>query len=385
MIEYCPARADIDLDALGDNIRTVRSGIDGQKIMAVVKADAYGHGRAEVARAAVRAGVDFLGVAQLGEALALREEVGSQPRILTWIYAPQAPLDRALRAGLDISIGAPWALKAIEEAAHATGICAQIHLKVDTGMSRGGFDLDALEEAARRTRILEEAGLVKVVGLWSHLARADEPEASTTAEQIASFEEARTCVARSGIEVELHHLAASAGTLWHPSTRYDMVRPGIITYGLSPNPRVATARELGLRAVMTLSADVILERVLPSGRGISYGHTARTSHTTRVGVVPLGYGDGIARTASNRAPLLIAGQRTHALGRICMDQFVVALPPSARAGDRAWLFGDESFGLPTADEWAEVTGTIGWEIVTRLGARVPRDYHGTGEDTLTVS
>jgi len=377
MIPYYPAVADIDLDAAAHNLRQVRSAIDGQKILAVVKADAYGHGRAQCARAFLAAGADFLGVAQLGEALALREEIGPEPRILAWIYAPGAPLAEALRGGIDVSVGSFWAIDELVAAARETGITARVHLKVDTAMTRGGFNLDDVEEAARRIRTAGE--LFEPVGLWSHLARADEPTCGLTEQQVERFERARTAAARSGVEFELHHLAASAGALWHPAARYGMVRPGIVLYGLSPEPEVASAHDMGLRAVMTLSAQLTVDRHVPAGTGISYGHTAHTERAMRLGVVPLGYGDGIDRKASNSAPLVVAGERTRVLGRVCMDQFVVPIPAHAQAGSTAYLFGDAAAGLPTADEWAAATGTIGYEVVTRLGARVPRRYHGTGD------
>ncbi|MCI1676177.1 MAG: alanine racemase [Ancrocorticia sp.] len=375
MSYYYPARADIDLAAFAHNLNVVRQSLDGQKIMAIVKADAYGHGRVECARTAIAHGADYLGVAQLGEAIELRKELGAGPRILAWIYAPGAPLAEAIRDGVDISVGAWWALDEVEKAAAQVGAPARVHLKVDTGMARGGFPLAEIPDAAQRLQKLERGGDVVVVGLWSHLARADEPGGTFTDVQVERFEEARVAAAKAGLDIELHHLAATAGALWHPKARYDMVRPGIALYGLSPNPAWATARQLGLTAVMTLSGDVIVDRMVPSGTGISYGHTFITDKPMRVGVVPLGYEDGIDRKASNTAPLVINGQPACIVGRVCMDQFVTSLPDGAKPGDTAYLFGDEAAGLPTADDWAEAMGTIGYEVVTRLGARVPRVYH----------
>ncbi len=374
-----PARADIDLDAFRANLSVARAAAATSKVMAIVKADAYGHGRAECARAALAEGADYLGVAQLGEALELRREVGAGPRILTWIYAPMAPVQDAIEADIDLSVGALWALDAVVAAARALGRPARIHLKVDTGMSRGGFCPEDVPDVASIVRAHELAGDVVVVGLWSHLARADEPGGEFTDTQVTRFERARADVARAGIEIKLHHLAASSGTLWHPETHYDMVRPGICLYGLSPNPAWATAAELGLRAAMTLSATMIVDREVEAGTGISYGHIAVTEARTRLGVVPLGYGDGIDRKASNVAPVVVGGQRTRVIGRVCMDQFMVSLPGGVGAGDTAWLFGDAGAGLPTADDWGEAIGTIGYEVVTRLGARVPRNYHGSVE------
>ena len=373
-----PAVADVDLDAIGDILRLVRDTAVGSGLLGVVKADAYGHGRAECARAMIAAGADYVGVAQLAEALELRRELGPAARILTWIYAPGAPLDAALRADLELSVGAPWAIDELAAAARSTGITARVHLKVDTGMTRGGIDLWNLAEAAERMRAYVAEGLFDVVGLWSHLARADEPECGLTEIQIERFEEARHIVGRAGLDIRIHHLAASAGALWHPGARYDMVRPGIVLYGLSPNVAHLTASDIGLRAAMTLSAELIADRQVPAGTGVSYGHTARTERPAHLGVVPLGYADGIDRKASNAAPLVVNGHRTRVFGRVCMDQFVTELPRDAKAGDRAWLFGDAENGLPTADDWAEALGTIGYEVVTRLGVRVPRRYHGTG-------
>ena len=380
-----PAVADIDFDAFAANLECVREASGAPHLMAIVKADAYGHGRVKCAQIAIREGADYLGVAQLGEALTLRQELrqenGANPRIMAWIYAHDADLAPALDADIDLSIGSFAALDAIEKAARATGKTARIHLKVDTAMARGGFDLAELPEAAARTRALEAAGLVQTVGLWSHLARADEPDNPLTATQVECFEQARTIVAQAGIDIELHHLAASAGILWHPNTHYDMVRPGIALYGLSPDPAVATASDLGLKAVMTLSAPLIRHRDVPAGTGISYGHTAHTENPQRLGLVPLGYADGISRSASNVAPLVVAGERTQIIGRVCMDQFVVSIPPEAAEGERAWLFGDAAAGLPTADEWAQAMGTIGYELVTQIGVRVPRRFSGAGMGT----
>ena len=375
---YYPARADINLDAIVHNLRTIESALSGQQIMAIVKADAYGHGRSQVARACLNAGVNFFGVAQLGEALTLRDELGAGPNILTWIYAPGAPLVRAIEANIDISVGAFWALEEVEKAARSVGQPARIHLKADTGMARGGFNGSDMAEAARQARKLENNGLARVVGLWSHLARADEPESDFTDVQVKRFEAARSAVSSAGIDVQLHHLAASSGALWHPAARYDMVRPGAALYGISPSPAMGTAAQLNLRGAMQLSATVIVDRTVPAGTGISYGHSAVTDKETRLGVVPLGYEDGIDRMASNTAPLVINGHRTTVTGRVCMDQFVTELPEGAKAGDTAYLFGDAQDGLPTADDWAVATKTIGWEVITRIGARVPRYYHGTG-------
>ncbi|WP_418608106.1 alanine racemase [Georgenia sp. SUBG003] len=210
--------------------------------------------------------------------------------------------------------------------------------------------------------------------MWSHLACADEVGSPVTAEQTAIFTAALEEAARAGVHPEVRHLAASSGTLFHPATHFDLVRPGIAVYGLTPAPDVAGSAALGLRPAMRLEARLTVVKAVPAGTPLSYGHTARTTADTYVAVVPLGYGDGVPRAASNRGPVTVAGRRLHVAGRVCMDQVVVDLGPDAadvREGDVAVLFGHGD-GVPSVDDWAEASGTINYEIVTRLGARVPR-------------
>lgn len=357
-----PSRALISRSAFAHNVARVRAATDAE-VMAIVKANAYGHGLERVARWAWEEGVRWFGVAQLAEALELRGYL-PDARILTWIYSPSDDLAEALAAGLDLSVGSQWALEKLAGADRA-----RVHIKVDTGMARGGLTMAELESCAERIASLEREGRIDVVGLWSHLARADEPDSEETARQIERFERARQVLADAGVVPQRLHLAASAGTLWHPAAHYDMVRPGIALYGLSPNPEVATAAELGLRAVMQLEADVMTVRDVPAGTGVSYGHTYVTGGDAHLGVVPLGYADGISRMASNTAAVTVAGQTCPIRGKVCMDQFVVEgeLAP----GDVAVLFGDAATAA-TADDWAEATSTIGYEIVTRIGSHVPR-------------
>lgn len=258
-----PSRALISRSALSSNIDLLRATTSSQ-LMAIVKAGAYGHGLERIARWAHDDGVTWFGVAQLTEALELRRYV-PDARILTWIFTPGADLAKALSANLDLSVGSAWALAEIETAARATGIVARLHIKVDTGMARGGFAIADLADAATKIAALEAEGLVSVVGLWSHLACGDDPTSGETEYQTAVFEEARTVVAEAGVVPEILHLAASSGVLWHPST-YDLVRPGIALYGVSPNLEVARAEDIGLRAVMQLEADLLTSRDVP-GRG----------------------------------------------------------------------------------------------------------------------
>ncbi|MDP9805859.1 alanine racemase [Trueperella bonasi] len=370
-----PARALISRSALSQNLAVLRASTSSE-LMAILKADAYGHGLERIARWAFDDGVRWFGVAQLTEAMQLREHLPSA-RILTWIFTPGTDLSAALRADIDLSIGAAWALDDVEAAAHATGLTARIHVKVDTGMSRGGLMLADVAKASARIAELEAEGVVSVVGLWSHLACADElpaPGQSTngkTETQIAVFEQARAALARAGVTPHILHLAASAGVLWHPAAHYDLVRPGIALYGISPNPAVQRASELGLRGLMQLEAGIFSVRDVPAGTGVSYGHTYVTGRPARLGVVPLGYADGVPRLASNAINVRVGGQMCPIRGRVCMDQFVIE-GTGLEAGQTAILLGDERNGLPTADDWAAATHTIGYEIVTRIGRHVPR-------------
>lgn len=415
------SRAVIDLDALAHNARVLADAA-GVPWMAVVKADAYGHGLGPVARTCLRAGASWLGVAQLAEALHLREMLDAagvarpspddgpapeHPRLLCWLApvlaperaaAPGSPLRRALNADLDLSVSTTDQLAALAAASAARraedpgAAGARIHLKVDTGMSRAGAveaDLPALAVAARAA---QEAGDVEVIGLWSHLSRADEPDSGSTEEHLARFRAAETVVRNAGLTPRVRHLAATGGLLWHPASRLDLVRAGIGLYGLSPDPAVATAAELGLRPVMRLEAPLTQVKRVPAGRAVSYGGTWMTPTDRWLGLIPLGYADGLPRAAASAGPVAVGGRRTHVVGKVCMDQVVIDLGPAdgsdgapAAAGDIAVLWGDPTApgadpATATAQEWAEVCGTIGYEIVTRLGARVPRVCLGAGHE-----
>ncbi|MCI6574840.1 MAG: alanine racemase [Actinomycetaceae bacterium] len=367
-----PSRAVISRSAFEHNLSKARELAGTAEVMAVIKADAYGHGAVPIAQWAIAAGVHWFGIAQLAEAMDVRREIGDGPHILALIAEPGAPFSDAIELGIDLTVSSQAALDEIARAGAENGLAARVHLEVDTGMARGGVQLDQVESIAESLADYQDDGLVEVVGLWSHLACADEPDSPVTAHQVELFEQARSLLAQAGLNPPLVHLAASAGLLWHPQTHYTMVRPGIMLYGLSPNPHVATAHELGLEPVMQLDATVVSVRDVPQGTGVSYGHTAHTATATHLATVPLGYADGIPRAASNAAPVLANGERTPIMGRVCMDQFVIEAP-NVCPGDVVTLFGGAPH-MPTADEWAEKSGTIGYEIVTRIGVRVPREY-----------
>lgn len=395
-----PGRAIIDLGAIGDNLGVLRAAAPDAIQMAVVKADAYGHGILPVALTALASGASWLGVAQVAEALELRaglDEAGvarDEAPILAWIAPSGADWARALEAGIDLSVSWTWALAEICSAARDTGVRARIHIKIDTGMSRAGSTPADLPALAAAVRMAEAEGLVEVVGAWSHLSRADDPSPAgeaSTASHLDVFTRGLDILEGAGIRPRLRHLAATSGILWHPETHFDMVRAGIGMYGLSPDPARASAQELGLRPAMTLQAPLSSVKAVDAGAPASYGGTWRAPGRRWLGLVPLGYADGILRASSNGAPLLVQTAsgplRTSIVGRVCMDQFIVDLGPAAgsaatpsarsgeppaRVGDIAVLFGDPARGAPLADEWAERAGTINYEIVSRLGERIPR-------------
>jgi alanine racemase len=376
--------ARIDLDALRSNVRRLRSIAAPAAVMAVVKADAYGHGMIPCARAALEAGAAWLGAAVPEEALALRA-AGITAPILTWLHAPGDDFAALLRADVDVSVSAQWALHAVLEAAERTGVPARIQLKADTGLGRNGVQPHEwptmVEEAAKA----EHSGLLRVTGVWSHFACADEPGHPSIARQLTAYHEALAYAEAAGLRPEVRHMANSPATLSIPESRFDLVRTGVAMYGLSPAPELGEPADHGLRPVMTLVARLASVKRVPAGHGVSYGHTYRTSEQTRLALVPAGYADGVPRAASGVGPVSIGGRRHTIAGRVAMDQFVVDLGPGVdgepdpEPGDEAVLFGPGDGGTPTAQDWARVTGTIGYEIVTRIGPRVPRVYAGQAD------
>ncbi|WP_394433466.1 alanine racemase [Streptomyces sp. SGAir0957] len=375
------ARAEIDLGALKANVRSLRAHAPGAAFMAVVKADAYGHGMIPVARAAKEAGAEWIGTATPEEALELRA-AGLTGRILCWLWVPGGPWREGVEAGLDMSVSGLWALREVVEAARAVGRPARIQLKADTGLGRNGCLPADWPELVREALAAQAAGHVTVTGLWSHFACADEPGHPATPAQLESFREMVAYAEERGVTPEVRHIANSPGTLTLPETHFDLVRPGIAMYGISPSPELGTPADFGLRPVMTLKANLALVKQAPGGLGISYGHHYVTPGATTLGLVPLGYADGIPRHASGSGPVLIGGKLRTVAGRIAMDQFVVDLGgDEPAAGDEAVLFGPGDAGEPTAEDWAAAAGTIAYEIVTRIGSRVPRVYGDTGKQS----
>lgn len=367
------AEVRVDLGAIRTNVAVLRSHAGAAEVMAVVKGDGYGHGMVPAARAALAGGATWLGVCTLGEALQLRR-AGIVAPVLAWLLAPGLPLADAVVADVDLSASSPGLLDEITAAARTAGRPARVHIKIDTGLSRGGATAadwpDLCDAAAKAVA----DGSIELVGVWSHFVHADVPEHATTDAQLAAFHDGLAVAERYGLAPHYRHLANSAATLTRPDTHFDLVRPGIAIYGLSPVP----GRDYGLRPAMTVRARVVLTKRVPAGQGVSYGHTYTTGRDTTLALVPVGYADGVPWAAGNSAPVRLAGANRTIAGRVCMDQVVLDCGDDpVREGEVAVLFGPGDHGEPTADDWARATSTINYEIVTRMGsARVPRVYDG---------
>jgi alanine racemase len=366
------AETRIDLDAIRDNVARLKAGTTAE-VMAVVKGDGYGHGAVQSAQAALRGGATWLGVCTLTEAQDLRR-AGITAPILAWLIAPGAPLHEGIAAGIDLNAASEAQLREVVAGSQWAGRAARVHLKIDTGLNRNGAtpaQWPALVEAAAKA---QADGDIEVIGVWSHLVYADVPDHETSDRQLLLFREALVTAERAGITPQVRHLANSAATLTRPDTHFDLVRPGIATYGLSP----IEGETFGLRPAMTAHARVVLTKRVPAGEGVSYGHAYHTRQETTLALVPLGYADGVPRHGSNVGPVWINGNRYTVAGRVCMDQIVVDCGDDPVApGDEAVLFGPGDRGEPRADDWAQAIGTINYEIVTRFGSgRVPRLYVG---------
>lgn len=370
------AWAHVDLVAIEANVARLCEAAPTAELMSVVKADGYGHGLIRSAHASRRGGAQWLGVALLEEAILLRDAGDTGP-ILAWLPVPGDKFAECVSRNIDLGVAAPWMLTQIAQASAAVGRAARIHLKIDTGLGRSGSARGEWPALLREAIAATRRGEVEIVGIWSHLAYADSPDHPTIGHQVEEFEDALAVAARLGVEPQYRHLANSAATWRLPETHYDLVRPGISVYGISPGAEVGTPSSLGLRPAMTLSARLVMVKRLPAGHGISYAHQYVTPAETTVGLVPLGYADGIPRAASGSGPIMVGGKNRPIAGRVCMDQFVVDVGDDpVREGDEVILFGPGDHGEVDVNQWAEVADTIGYEIVTRIGPRVPRIYGG---------
>jgi alanine racemase len=360
------AEARIDLERIAANIKHLRS-ISGTKVMSVVKADAYGHGLVPVARAAIEAGATSLGVALLEEALTLRE-AGITVPILAWLVPPGSDFKLAVDNEIELAASSIIALEQIGSVKSINR--PRVHLEVDTGMSRGGFLIEWGKLDAHHVSNID------IVGIFSHFARADEPEQEQNEQQRDRFKEMVATLESFGYTNITRHLSNSAATIADESSRFDMVRTGISMYGLSPDvSTLGSSTQLSLKPAMQLRAKLHLVKTVPANSPVGYGATAHTTAETKLGIVSMGYADGIPRIAKN-AGVFIDGKKAPIIGRISMDQFVVDLGADsiAKSGDWVIIFGDGSHGEYTADDWGAASLSINYEIVTRIGPRVPRIY-----------
>ncbi len=364
----------IDLDAIKANVAALGRHVRGVPVMAVVKSDAYGHGLVPSARAALAGGAAWLGVIQLADAIALRQSGLACP-ILSLHGSPDAAHADAIAHDIDLTAGTPALVRQIGAAAELAGRPARLHLEADTGMGRGGAidaDWPALVDAALAA---QAAGLVRVVGLWSHLACADIADHPSIGRQIDAFRSATALAERAGARPEVRHLANGPATLTLPDAYFDLVRPGGAVFGLSTLPGGVPD---WLRPAMTLRARLIQVKRVPADTPVSYAHRYVTDRETTLGVLPLGYNEGIPRHATNMAGMLaVRGRRVSIAGTVNLNHVVVDLADHpAEAGDEVIVFGPGDSGEPTAQEWADRLGTISYEIVTRFTGKVPRTYSG---------
>ena len=367
------AEAVVDLGAIAHNVRMLREHAGAAQLMAVVKADGYGHGATRVAHTALAAGAAELGVATIDEALALRADGITAP-VLAWLHPPGIDFAPALQGNVEIAVSSVRQLDELVDAVRRTGAAATVTVKVDTGLNRNGVSpaqYPAMLTALRRAVAEEE---VRLRGLMSHMVFADQPANSINDVQAERFSALLAQAREQGVEFEIAHLSNSSATMSRPDLAFDMVRPGIAVYGLSPVPERG---DLGLLPAMTVKCAVALVKPVRAGEGVSYAHTWIAEQDTTVALMPIGYADGVFRSLGGRLEVLINGRRRPGVGRICMDQFLVDLGPGqvdVAEGDEAILFGPGTRGEPTAQDWADLLGSIHYEVVTSPRGRITRTY-----------
>jgi alanine racemase len=367
------AEAVVDLGAIAHNVRMLREHAGAAQLMAVVKADGYGHGATRVAHTALAAGAAELGVATIDEALALRADGITAP-VLAWLHPPGIDFAPALQGNVEIAVSSVRQLDELLDAVRRTGATATVTVKVDTGLNRNGVSpaqYPAMLTALRRAVAEEEIWLR---GLMSHMVFADQPDNSINDVQAQRFSEMLAEARNQGVRFEIAHLSNSSATMSRPDLAFDLVRPGIAVYGLSPVPELG---HMGLIPAMTVKCPVVLVKSIRTGEGVSYGHTWIAKQDTTVALMPIGYADGVFRSLGGRLDVLINGRRRPGVGRICMDQFLVDLGPGqvdVAEGDEAILFGPGTSGEPTAQDWADLLDTIHYEVVTSPRGRITRTY-----------
>lgn len=376
-LEGLERAAIIDPAAIRHNVRTIAAAVSPAKVMVAVKADGYGHGALTAAQAALDGGADWLGTAHVSEALELRE-AGIEAPILAWLHSRDTDFPAAVDRHIALGISG-WEIEAVAEAAAALQTPVHVHLKIDTGLGRNGCTLERWPELLGAAAAYQESGLISVEGIFTHLAVADEPDRRETDEQLSLFREAVAAAEEVGITPDLRHAANTPAAMSRPDSHFDMVRVGVGVYGQSPFAD-RTGEDLGLKPTMELRTTVANVKRVPAGQGISYGLTHRVDRPTALGLIPLGYGDGVPRSAVD-APVRIGDRVYRSVGRVAMDQFVVDLgepDTDVQVGDDAVLFGGESG--PSAAEWGAAAQTINYEIITRVSGRVPRIVRDSGLD-----
>jgi alanine racemase len=368
------ALAEVDLQAIKNNLTLIKGKTSAQ-VLAVVKADGYGHGLIPVSEAAIEAGADWLGTALLEEAIELRKN-GIKVPIIAWLTPCGEDFKEAINLDIDLSISSLEVLTEIVTAGEQLKKLPRVHIEIDTGMSRGGIGDDWKVFALECSGLIKENKL-EVVGIWSHFARADEPLEKMSQEQLLVFSNMVTELKNLGIEPKFLHIANSAAALTLKDSHKSIIRWGIGLYGLSPDiNNLGDSKSFNLQPAMKLKAKLNLVKTVKAGATVGYGASAIVTHDTKLGVVAIGYADGIPRNANSSAGVWVAGKRAPLIGRVSMDQFVVDLGATslAKTGDEVIVFGNGNQNEYTVDEWAKACGTINYEIVTRIGPRVPRIY-----------
>lgn len=371
MTIYRPTIATISLDAVRHNIRAIQEKVGaGCRVMAVVKANAYGHGMAQVAKASLEAGAAWLGVATVDEAIALRDLKFKAPILIMGPTLPEHA-EILVAKNISVAVGSLEVARALGRAARKLGKKARIHIKADTGMGRFGFWWENL--AALLPEIKKIRGL-HLEGCFTHFATSDIADYTYTRWQHENFTKLLAAAAQQKIRFDIIHAANSGAIMQHPETYHDIVRAGVMLYGMLPDSE--TKPTVPIKPVMTLTTRLVEIREHPKGRCISYGCTWQMPHAGRVGILPIGYGDGYSRKFSNKGQVVIHGRRAPIIGRVCMDQTLVDLNaiPEAQIGDDVLLWGQSEIGVLKVEQVAKWMGTITYEVTCALGSRVPRVY-----------
>jgi alanine racemase len=359
----------IDLEVIASNYRTLKN-LSGGRVLAIVKADAFGHGMIEVSKKLESIGVDILGTADIEEAMQLRQ-AGIKSPIMAWLHGKNTKFEEAISNDIELGASNLTTLENIAAAAKKVAKVAKVHLKVDTGLGRNGADLASWPELIKKAVELAGSGSIELEGVFSHLSGTSEKD---DLEQLRVFEEAIETAAKLGASFKTAHIAASLAALRYPSTRLDMIRVGAALYGIDPSPEVI-ARDYGLLPAMRVSSEVVHVKKVPAGHGVSYGYLHRTQGESTLALVPFGYAEGFPRVATGKAEVSLNGKKYPVLARVAMDQFILDLgTDSAEVGDEVVIIGDSTKGEPSAEDLARAADTINYEIVTKMGGRAKRVF-----------